>query len=161
MQQKKGQAAMEFLMTYGWAILAAIVAIGVLAYFGVFSPGKIAGSNAIVNNPFYAASWQVNTTTVNLELLNNGGDTVKVWNVTVTGTGTSAGTVCGGRGYLGGIMPSVISMDPGSQVLVNSNCTGTELTSGNNFAGNIQIQYFKSGSALNQSATGTIRAAID
>ena len=27
---KKGQAAMEFLMTYGWAILAAIIVIGVL-----------------------------------------------------------------------------------------------------------------------------------
>lgn len=40
MQNKKGQAAMEFLMTYGWAILAAIIAIGVLAYFGVFSGGN-------------------------------------------------------------------------------------------------------------------------
>ncbi|SRR3989344_1518983 len=158
MQQKKGQAAMEFLMTYGWAILAAIVAIGVLAYFGVFSPGKIAGSNAIVNNPFYAASWQVNTTDANLELLNNGGDTVKVYNVTVTGSGTSTGTVCGGTGYFG---LNTISMDPGAQKLIVSHCTGTALTVGNNFAGNIQIQYFKSGSALNQSATGTIRAAID
>jgi len=39
---KKGQAAVEFefLMTYGWAILAAIIAIAVLTYFGVFSPGK-------------------------------------------------------------------------------------------------------------------------
>ena len=36
MHNKRGQAAMEFLMTYGWAILAAITAIGVLAYFGVF-----------------------------------------------------------------------------------------------------------------------------
>lgn len=36
----KSQAAMEFLMTYGWAILAAIIAIGVLAYFDVFSSDK-------------------------------------------------------------------------------------------------------------------------
>ncbi len=34
----KDSPAMEFLMTYGWAILAAIIAIGVLAYFGVFAP---------------------------------------------------------------------------------------------------------------------------
>ncbi|MFH1770235.1 MAG: hypothetical protein ABH828_01625 [archaeon] len=32
---KKGQAAMEFLMTYGWAILVVMAAIGALAYFGV------------------------------------------------------------------------------------------------------------------------------
>jgi len=30
---KKSQAAMEFLMTYGWAILVVLVAIGALAYF--------------------------------------------------------------------------------------------------------------------------------
>src|SRR4030042_256568 len=32
---KKSQAAMEFLMTYGWAILVVLVAISALAYFGV------------------------------------------------------------------------------------------------------------------------------
>ena len=48
---RKGQAAMEFLMTYGWAILAAIIAIGVLAYFGVFNPSRLAGSAAVLNAP--------------------------------------------------------------------------------------------------------------
>jgi hypothetical protein len=37
---KKGQAAMEFLMTYGWAILIVLIAIGALAYFGVLSPDR-------------------------------------------------------------------------------------------------------------------------
>jgi len=38
MMSKKGQAAMEFLMTYGWAILIAIIAIAALIAFGVFNP---------------------------------------------------------------------------------------------------------------------------
>jgi len=38
---KKGQAAMEFLMTYGWAILVVLAAIGALAYFGVLNPAKV------------------------------------------------------------------------------------------------------------------------
>jgi len=37
---KKSQAALEFLMTYGWAILVVLVAVGALAYFGVLSPDK-------------------------------------------------------------------------------------------------------------------------
>jgi hypothetical protein len=37
---KKSQAAMEFLMTYGWAILVVLVAISALAYFGVLDPSK-------------------------------------------------------------------------------------------------------------------------
>ena len=38
--QKRGQAAMEFLMTYGWAILAVILSIAALAYFGVLNPSR-------------------------------------------------------------------------------------------------------------------------
>jgi hypothetical protein len=38
---KRGQAAMEFLMTYGWAIVVVLAAIGALAYFGVLSPQKL------------------------------------------------------------------------------------------------------------------------
>ena len=34
---KKGQAALEFLTTYGWAFLVILVMIGGLAYFGVFN----------------------------------------------------------------------------------------------------------------------------
>ena len=36
----KAQAAMEFLMTYGWALLVVLVAIGALAFFGVLNPGQ-------------------------------------------------------------------------------------------------------------------------
>lgn len=46
---KKGQAAMEFLMTYGWAILVVLVAIGALAYFGVLSPEKFLPDKCIVS----------------------------------------------------------------------------------------------------------------
>lgn len=35
---RKGQAAIEFLMTYGWAILVVLAAIGALFYFGVLGP---------------------------------------------------------------------------------------------------------------------------
>ena len=38
---KKSQAALEFLMTYGWAIMVVLAAIGALSYFGVLSPDKL------------------------------------------------------------------------------------------------------------------------
>ena len=166
-REKKGQAAMEFLMTYGWAILAAIVAIGALAYFGVFSPGNLVGSSALVNNPFYAASWQVIgasasagtpgflTGNVTLELTNSGGDNLYIYNVTVTGTGSSSAIGCT-RAYAN---PYQLMTPGNAQVFSTGNCVGT-LTVGNNFAGNIKIGYFKAGSTLNQSTTGTIRATI-
>ena len=45
----KGQAAMEFLMTYGWAILVVLVAIGALAYFGVLSPEKFLPEKCVIS----------------------------------------------------------------------------------------------------------------
>ena len=35
--KSNAQAALEFLMTYGWAIFIVLVALGVLSYFGVFN----------------------------------------------------------------------------------------------------------------------------
>lgn len=37
---RRGQAALEFLTTYGWAFLVILVMIGALAYFGVINPQK-------------------------------------------------------------------------------------------------------------------------
>ena len=40
---KRGQSALEYLVTYGWAILAIVIIAAVLWYTGVFNPSKIAG----------------------------------------------------------------------------------------------------------------------
>ncbi len=37
----KAQAAMEFLSSYGWAILVSFAAIGSLVYFGILDPSKL------------------------------------------------------------------------------------------------------------------------
>lgn len=41
---KRSQASLDFIMTYGWSIMMVLVAIGVLAYFGVLSPDKFVPS---------------------------------------------------------------------------------------------------------------------
>ncbi len=47
MPDSKAQAAMEFLVTYGWGLLAIAAAVGAFAYFG-FADAKIAVSNRCV-----------------------------------------------------------------------------------------------------------------
>ncbi len=39
----KGQTAIEYLMTYGWAILIILIVAGVLAYYGIFAPSGFLG----------------------------------------------------------------------------------------------------------------------
>ncbi len=36
--EKRSQSALEFLLTYGWAMMALLIVIGALGYFGVFNP---------------------------------------------------------------------------------------------------------------------------
>lgn len=39
--KQQGQAVMEFISVYGWVILVVLFAIGVLFYFGVFTPNYL------------------------------------------------------------------------------------------------------------------------
>jgi len=39
----------DFLLTYGWAILVVLVAVGILAYYNVLSPDSFRPSFEIMN----------------------------------------------------------------------------------------------------------------
>jgi hypothetical protein len=39
-KDRHGQAAIEFLVTYGWALLGILIVIGALLYFGIFNTAK-------------------------------------------------------------------------------------------------------------------------
>lgn len=159
MNNKRGQAAMEFLMTYGWAILAAIIAIGVLAYFGVFSPGKYVTGSAVSNPPFYINAWNVQAVAeslgnghsgVTLELRNNGGEDYLIQSVTVANCGTVAYT-SPGQSILAGAT---------STIVVDCGAT-TGLTAGNTFKGDLTIVYRKGqNSQVDLTSTGTVAEKV-
>jgi uncharacterized protein (UPF0333 family) len=48
----RGQAALEFMMTYGWAILVVLAAIGALSYFGVLNPSRFTPDTCLASSPF-------------------------------------------------------------------------------------------------------------
>ena len=48
---RRGQAAMEFLMTYGWAILVVLASVGALAYFGVLTPDTLLPERTVFSAP--------------------------------------------------------------------------------------------------------------
>ena len=143
---RKGQAAMEFLMTYGWAILAAIIAIGVLAYFGVFSPGRFVQDSVTLNAPFNARAATVNTSTVQIELLNGGGETFNIINISITNCNTTA--------MFNRAHPT------GNISIYAFPCGGFAFTSGDTFKGDITILYNRTGSALSQQSTGSITSRV-
>ena len=143
-RDKKGQAAMEFLMTYGWAILAAIVVIGVLGtyfYFKGLSP-----SQATVQAPFYINAWSVTPTYVLLEIKNNGGEEYNITSVELTGCSA------------GGSETTEVNVSNGAMVPKNITCTSG--SAGNTYKGDITITYKKRDSTIPLTSTGTIADSI-
>ncbi len=144
MYKKRGQAALEFLMTYGWAILSAIIVIGALGSYFYFNQG---GSTSIfVNAPFYGLAAAADTTNVQLEITNKGGETLDAVTVNITGTGNSC------------TQQTLASMAGGVTETFTVPCAG--LTSDSQFDGDIIVTYERPDSSLALTSTGSVSTPI-
>src|SRR4030042_3664559 len=156
---KKGQAAMEFLMTYGWAILVVLAAIGALAYFGVLSPDRFMPSECMISGGFSCVEYKMDGTldqvrlyvqnnlgadadAVYVQLANNEGDTCASTtnNLTVDNEGLDNGVKYG---------PIIFTDD--------ANCD----FGGSSFKGNIIITYEKADEDETHTASGTISGRFE
>ena len=70
---RKAQAAMEFLMTYGWALLAVLVVIGALAYLGVLDVEILLPERCTFPVPLNCEDHVVNEENIQVVLLNGAG----------------------------------------------------------------------------------------
>ncbi len=141
MYNNKGQAALEFLMTYGWAILSAIIVIGALGSYFYFNQN---GSSTIyVNAPFYGVASNAVAGVVNLEISNKGGETLSNVTVGVTGCTTNS------TGFDGSLQtPQIIKLA----------CAGA--TVGSDFKGSITVTYLRPGSNLPLTSTGSVSTPV-
>jgi len=140
---KKGQAALEFLMTYGWAILAAVIVIGALAYFGVFSPGQYAPETCTLTAPLGCDEYNVQTTGPNLVIRNGRGESIDILNVNVEGCGDYE--------------PADTTVPNGQTLTASPDCA---LTEGSRFRGDITVTYQITDGTLNQTSTGQISGTV-
>lgn len=95
MMLKKGQAAMEFLMTYGWAILVVLAAIGALAYFGVLSPDSILPERTTFQAPLsnVDTAYITDSETLEIAFTNNVGREIEIHTANANVTSLEVGGV--------------------------------------------------------------------
>ena len=86
---RSGQAAMEFLMTYGWAILVVLAAIAALAYFGVLSPEKFLPEKCVLEPGLACIQHKVEPTQTTLVITNSKGYTIILNSITVGSCSTT------------------------------------------------------------------------
>ena len=80
MAGKKGQAALEFLMTYGWALIMILILIAAISYFGILNPKKIIPDKCVFGPEIECISYGLTYAdkTLKLRLKNNVGEMITV-----------------------------------------------------------------------------------
>ena len=96
--QKRGQAAMEFLMTYGWALLVVLIAIGALAFFGVLNPSRFLPQSCVLGPGLACEDFKVtvNDRSIYMNVRNGLGRDLDVFFVYIDKKTGGGSEVCGG-----------------------------------------------------------------
>ncbi len=148
---KKGQAAMEFLMTYGWAILAAVIVIGVLASFGVFSSKNVIPTTCTINAPFGCDKNQVDASeasnSIRLVIRNGAGQTEIVSSIDIAGCGIY--TPAGGL-TMADQNTTLVTIGPCTPVLVEDD----------KFNGDVTVTYRPQGGTLDAISSGSVTVTV-
>ena len=153
---KKAQAAMEFLMTYGWAILVILVALGVLFYLGVFSPKTSNSCQAappIVCNDVKVNNSAATGSSVILGLSANGVDSANVGAIGTLVINAPTGAACASLQTSTALSVSTITP------IQYTGCTS--FNKGNKFSGSIPITYTLQGSSISHATTVTFSGTVE
>lgn len=153
---KRAQAAMEFLMTYGWAILVVLVAIGALAYFGVLSPEKFLPEKCVIasGSGLFCSDFSADDTPqITLQIHNILDKTVAIATNGIVVEFNNGLNVCRGP-----LAAANIASDATNNTILSSAGAGAEpcaIAQGDKIKGNIIITYTPAG-GLTKSTTGQI-----
>ena len=115
---------MEFLMTYGWAVLVVLIVIGALAYFGVLNPQKLLPEKCTLMVGLYCLDHRISTAgagadAVFLRMENGMGKDVKIINLTFKENSASPLLTCSVQSANG-----VINISNGQSQVVNFSTGG-------------------------------------
>jgi hypothetical protein len=145
-RKNKAQAAMEFLMTYGWAILVVLAAIGALAYFGVLSPDRFLPEKCTLPSGVACLDFTGSQSVVNMMIQNSAGFDMNP--VTVTLNSTSVNVECD---------PAATSLVDGDKLMFN--CTG--VYPAGKFKATINIAYTNSQTEMSHTKAGELILKIE
>ncbi len=159
---KKAQAAMEFLMTYGWAIFIVLGAIAALTFSGVLNPGRFLPDSCTFPSGFTCVDTAVISSSsdyFDFALKNDNG-----FSVNITGILDDSGSdddcsspsmqACTGVGCTPASVPNGIVFDTDQKGIIRVSCSSI---SNGRFSADVVLQYSSSESGLVHKATGEIR----
>jgi hypothetical protein len=160
MEQKiKGQAAIEFLVTYGWAILAAMLVIAALSYFGITNPATSLPDKCLFSNAFECNDYIITSSTASVRLVNILGQGIYSNlpdNISAILTDTGAACTVSANG-----VPNPTYLDPEAIMEVTcNNPPGAPFDKGDKARIKMTITYSKNPSGYDQVSLGEVYATV-
>ncbi|MCF7799124.1 hypothetical protein K9M74_04425 [Candidatus Woesearchaeota archaeon] len=163
MMKKRAQAAMEFLMTYGWAILVVLLAIAALAYFGVLSPENLLPERTTFGAPLANVDNAVidgATNSLEVAFVNNKGTGITL---PMTGALTAQGSTVCANAVINATYNSAdatgVTIPQGETFLVTWDCDdlGTVPSAGTKFKADLQFDYVNAETGQTIPHTGSVQ----
>jgi len=139
MKGKKGQAALEFLTTYGWAFLVILVMIGALAYFGVLDPSRFTPQRCQIGIPLVCngENYKLSNTTASFQLKNSLNTPFAIGTIQVKDD-SGAWTNCASQS----VSPNPVPVDGVTDITCNYPASGfTVPSAGQKLRVQIQVPY--------------------
>jgi len=154
MKGRKGQGAMEYLMTYGWAILVVMIVGVVLWQLGIFGggPGAVNTASGFGKIKPMEPSIKYTGSALSMSIMNGVGQGVAGLNYTATGDCTQAAKLAISGGDLKtGEVDTLSVAGCGSK------------TAGQSFSTTLTIQYVVTvaGTPITHTETGTVRGVAE
>lgn len=158
---KKGQAALEYLLTYGWAILIVIIVGASLYSLGIFSPGQWTGRRQTGFVQFRPSDFKLDTDgDLIIVFRNQLGKTVEITDIVATYREKECDfeVVFSGEVYIS--TTDVSNVAPGVQYWTILNCTSS-LDLGTSYTIDVNIHYIDSESGLSHIDSGTFFGSVE
>ncbi|MFH1209804.1 MAG: LamG domain-containing protein [archaeon] len=145
---RKAQSAMEYILTYGWAILVVLVAVSALFYLGVFSPRP--PNNCGITAPFICKDVIANENSVGLLLGGSGVSSVQIASMKLNGKDcvTAESNGKGGQLYADTSLSNI------NNQLTMVRCVGITNTVGQKISAEINVNYVSAQTGLSHVITG-------
>jgi hypothetical protein len=152
MYSRKGQAALDFLMTYGWAILLVVLVAAALFVLGVFNVGSFVGSKAVGFTEVAVPAFRVASDgTLTMKLQNQVGSPITIDAINATYGTASVAT---------GAPPAAnIGVGATSDVITVGTFSG--FNSGDSYAITVKISYTDRTTGFAYTKSGTLNGVVE
>lgn len=173
-RRRKGQAAIEFLMTYGWMLLVVLI-VGALIFsfvdFGTLLPNQVELSNNLRGDATGSVAYSSNNANASLQdrvkmvFRYNGANRVTI-DAASAGITTDLGGTCVGEEVQNidtnevQVAGSPVSFLNGHEGILTFDCSSEGLISGDNLQGDLRVDVLNPRTDLAVPSTGSMRLRI-